>query len=1311
MSHSPVAPATLVDLLAQQATADPSRVIYTVLSNDGEPSHLRCDALWQQAQNLASALQAVTTAGDRVMLLYPTGLPFVVALFGSMAAGLIPVPAPPIAPHRRARTLPRLLAMVRDAKPSLVLHAPSLRNGRDALRAETPDLGALRWRTIEELAPDDASADAWSPPALGGDSLAYLQYTSGSTASPKGVMVRHDNLLHNARVIKDAWRYDHDSVDVSWVPNFHDDGIVHAILEPLYCGGRSILMEPAAFIGRPARWLEAITQYRGTHSGGPDFAYALTARKVGEAQRQGLDLSSWRLAYNAAEPVRHQTLDAFIEAFAPHGFAPEALFPSFGLAEATLLVTTAAWDRRPTYFDVDPSVFETHGRAIGAAKGAAKEARRLVGCGEPVVDTEMVIADPQSCTRLSADQVGEVWIRSGSVAAGYWQRPEATAYTFGGRLSGSNDDVNDDEGADEGPGAGYLRTGDLGFLHEGELFVTGRIKDLIIVRGRNVYPQDIEQEVAACHPALRPGCGAAFGVERGGVERLVIVQEAGEHPSLDIDAVVRDVRQRLAASHDLQLETLVLIQPRTIAKTSSGKIQRHACKLAFLAGSLDEVCRWPGPPEASDMPAKPTGDDADTQPVDALLTWLRRFAGSIDWHQADARRAMPPNVVLQLGRRGLLGMQASPEEGGLDLSNRDVGRVLIQLGAIDLTLATFVTGHNALGLRPIQRHATTRMRQRLVPHLAQGYGLAAFALSESGAGSNPRALTATAVPDGKGWRLYGEKRWIGSAGWATVINVFVQRLDDQGQQCGIVGFAVPTNAEGLRIGNEARTLGLRGMTQNTISLEGVRVSAKEVLGAPGEGMLVAEDAMRFTRFCLAAISVGGTKRCLQLMLRYASRRTIATGRLLDNPVTLARMTDAVHEVTAVEALVQATADALDAQATVPDEIFAVLKIAGPELLWRTADRLVQLLGGRGYEENNIAPRILRDARVFRIFEGPTEALQMWLGASVEHDPQALDTFLRRLGAVAAADSLQSAVSTVIQHLASQPTSPTDRVASRQWIHAQLGEITTAAVVWGAVEAADGQNERAAARRSQRRFGHLVAQATATTNEATDHLDPAGATDAITRFEVDIGNTHEAPSAPPLDALLVREPNDPPTEAATRIATPVPRTKSAVGPAGEQAAEQAAEQGATAERTAAIAAWLVAWCSRELGVEVGLIDVNQNFVNIGLTSVTAVSLADQLGEWLERSLERTLVWQYPTINAIARHFGGDLPATPETSTTTVTSTTASDTASDTASTTASDAAEPDLLRLLLDDVEQLSDEQAKSTLRTRAIQQGTDDGSS
>jgi acyl-CoA synthetase (AMP-forming)/AMP-acid ligase II len=564
---------SLVELGRARAGSHGDLPLYTFLPDrgPGDGAVLTYAGLDLRARAIAAALLRSGAGGQRALLLYPPGLDFITAFFGCLYAGVVAVPA---YPPRSARALPRLLEIARDARPAVALTTAELRAAIGGLAAQVPELGALPLVATDEVPP--AQAASWSDPGVTGEALAFLQYTSGSTAAPKGVMVSHRNLLHNEEMIRQAYGQTADSVIVGWLPLYHDMGLIGNVLQPLFLGARCVLFSPISFLQSPKRWLAAISHYRATTSGGPNFAYDLCVRKIGAADRVDLDLSSWDVAFNGAEPVRAETMERFATAFAGCGFRPAAFFPCYGLAEATLFVAGAAG---PRAVDFDRAQLEA-GEARRSA-GSDPASRTLVSSGHAWLDQELAIVDPETLRRCAAGKVGEIWVRGPSIAQGYWKRPEATAETFQGRLAG------------EPAAAPFLRTGDFGFLDGGDLFVTGRLKDLVIIRGRNLYPQDIELTVERSHPALRPGCGAAFSVEIGTEERLVVVQElertegSAALAADAVDAIAEAVRRAVAEEHEAQVQQIVLLRAGSIPKTSSGKIQRRACRAALLGGKLE----------------------------------------------------------------------------------------------------------------------------------------------------------------------------------------------------------------------------------------------------------------------------------------------------------------------------------------------------------------------------------------------------------------------------------------------------------------------------------------------------------------------------------------------------------------------------------------------------------------------------------------------------------------------------------------------------------------------------------------------------
>ncbi len=562
-----------MELLLHRAHCQPDDTAFTYLvDGENEQVNLTYRELDRQAKAIGAWLESHDLVGERALLLYPAGLDFIAAFFGCLYAGVVAVP---VYPPRRNRSLNRIQAIADDAEARVALTTELVFNRVMPLIDETPHLKQLEWLPTCQI--PEGTEREWTMPDVHGDTLAFLQYTSGSTGTPKGVILNHASLVHNSALIAHSFEHTRSRKGVFWLPSYHDMGLIGGILQPLYIGRPNVLMSPMSFLQKPFRWLSAISRFRGTTSGGPNFAYDLCVRKVTPEQKKTLDLSCWRVAFNGAEPVRAETLDAFAEAFAPCGFRREAFYPCFGLAEATLFVSGGYVHDKPVVREFDP-VALAHGEVRAAAPDDS-EARRLVGCGENLPDQRIAIVDPETCTACPPDRIGEVWVRGPSMAQGYWQQPEATERTFLAQLADTG----------EGP---FLRTGDLGFLLDDELFITGRIKDLIIVHGVNFYPQDIERTAQQSHPRLRLDCGAAFVVEQDGRDRLVIVQEVERHKRSNFGELFDSMRRAVAAEFELALDEILLIKAGSIPKTSSGKIQRFACRDGYLDGTLDVVSRW-----------------------------------------------------------------------------------------------------------------------------------------------------------------------------------------------------------------------------------------------------------------------------------------------------------------------------------------------------------------------------------------------------------------------------------------------------------------------------------------------------------------------------------------------------------------------------------------------------------------------------------------------------------------------------------------------------------------------------------------------
>ncbi|NJM65763.1 MAG: AMP-binding protein [Acaryochloris sp. RU_4_1] len=563
---------TFVGLLQARALQQGERPAYTFLG-DGErvATEWSYERLDQRSRAIAAHLQALHLRGERALLLYPPGLEYLAAFFGCLYAGVIAVPA---YPPRNQRNSPRILSIAKDTGAAIALTTATVLPKIQSLLAQETNGDPWQWLATDKL--ESHPAETWKTPAeVDPDRIAMLQYTSGSTGTPKGVMISHRNLMHNAAVTYEAMAHSAESCFISWLPIYHDMGLIGGILQPLYGGFPCVLMPPATFLQSPYRWLKAISDYRGTTSGAPNFAYELCTQKITPEQLETLDLSSWTVAFNGAEPIRSETLGRFCEKFALCGFRAKAFYPCYGMAEATLMVTGGTPQALPCYKTLSTPDLEAN--QVVEVLADHDESQVLVGCGQTMPGQKVVIIHPETLQQCSPQSVGEIWFSGSSVGQGYWQRPDETAGTFQASLANG-----------EGP---FLRTGDLGFLQDGELFVTGRLKDLIIIRGRNLYPQDIEQTVEQSHPSLRLGGGAAFAIAINQTERLVVAQELEFRQKPDSEEVISAIRQGISEHHDVQVYGVVLLKPGSIPKTSSGKIQRGACRAAFLQGELNAIAQ------------------------------------------------------------------------------------------------------------------------------------------------------------------------------------------------------------------------------------------------------------------------------------------------------------------------------------------------------------------------------------------------------------------------------------------------------------------------------------------------------------------------------------------------------------------------------------------------------------------------------------------------------------------------------------------------------------------------------------------------
>lgn len=661
---------SIADRLAALALAPPGAWSITFLDSNGQIAECRTSPeLQARVATVAGFLERETAPGEPVLLVLQPCIDFLIAFLACQWAGRLAVP---INPPRRHRLIERLQAVAADSGARVALTGGGVADTVGLWQAESPVLAAIRWQDLALIPDDPAGAIPRRPVDL--EATCFIQYTSGSTALPKGVEVSHRNLITDMARMEAAWGLGPASTMVTWLPVFHDLGLIFGLLQPLFSGCPVVQLAPNSFLQRPALWLQAISRFRGTHTAAPSFAYDLCNRRIPAVQRQGLDLSSLVMAMNAAEPIDPEVMNAFVDIFGPHGFRRSTFAPAYGLAESTLAVTANPTGVEPLIFHLDPVALE-QGRVVEAPRTAAKR-RVLAGCGAPLPDVPIAIVDPQTQRRQPPGEVGEIWVGGPTIARGYWRRPDESAATFGVRINGEDEP------------RGYLRTGDLGAMIGDELCVTGRIKDLIILSGANHYPQDIERVAQAAHPAMRVGNGAAFGMSNEhGAEQVVLVQELERtQRRADPEPLFRAISKSVWQELEVQLSHIVLVEPGGVLRTSSGKIQRAANQRAWRAGELPVIAEWRSAARARGEAVDPApGTVRRTDDPTALTRWLRRWLA--------ARLALAETEIAPdrgFGELGLASIDAVELAGALA---EHCGRTLPETVAFDFPTVRAIVEH------------------------------------------------------------------------------------------------------------------------------------------------------------------------------------------------------------------------------------------------------------------------------------------------------------------------------------------------------------------------------------------------------------------------------------------------------------------------------------------------------------------------------------------------------------------------------------------------------------------------------------------
>jgi acyl transferase domain-containing protein/acyl-CoA synthetase (AMP-forming)/AMP-acid ligase II len=573
----------LVSILIKHAQLTPARDAYCFISGE---QHTQKTVSYQQldhsARVIGAQLRQTLNKGDRALLMFHSGIEFIEAFFACLYAGVIAVP---VYPPKKNQKIERLQSIIEDADASVVLTTAVIYQRCQPMFEADPRLKTLSL-LVTDIISKDSHAAVLEQVQINSEDIAFLQYTSGSTGDPKGVIIDHQNMINNEMLIQKSCGHNINSKMVSWLPHFHDMGLIFGVLQPIFIGVTGVLMSPEFFIQKPIRWLKVLSEFKGTTSGGPNFAYDLCIDTIKDEELSGLDLSHWQVAFNGAEPVRAETMARFSEKFARCGFSANAFFPCYGMAETTLIATGAHFKTKPLVLSIDGESL-TQGRAVIASETNIDSVIAAVSSGYAWLEHQVKVVDPSSCQLCADSHVGEIWIKGDSVAKGYWNRPDINQEVFNATILGN-------DGDSDGVQGGFLRTGDLGFMQKNELFVTGRAKDLLVFRGRNHYPQDIELTTEKAHKALKINGGSAFSTDINNVERLIIVQEVNRTAirSLNPKEIFTSIVQQVVDVHEITPFDIVLIKPGRVLKTSSGKIQRQGNKQAYLSEQFEVLARY-----------------------------------------------------------------------------------------------------------------------------------------------------------------------------------------------------------------------------------------------------------------------------------------------------------------------------------------------------------------------------------------------------------------------------------------------------------------------------------------------------------------------------------------------------------------------------------------------------------------------------------------------------------------------------------------------------------------------------------------------
>ncbi len=878
----------------------------------------------------AELINKFTKPGDRVLIVMPTSVDFISAFFGCLFSGRIAVPLPVEKPRNG---ISRSENVISDCSPVLAIFKSAedlekMKSGFSKVKSIILD------EQIKEIPQVPSDLDYLN---ISENQIAFIQYTSGSTSAPKGVALTHKNLIANIKMIQQAMKISSEERVVSWLPLHHDMGLIGNLLSFLCCGAFTALYPYQEFARSPMSWLLAMSKYRATLSGAPTFAFELINKKLDLQRLKDVDLKPMRLLYCGSERLVPATISKFYSALAPIGLSTKSFFPCYGMAEASLFVSGRF---------CEPQILQ-----LPVESGA-----EYPTCGNLANNLSLSVADEEG-QECFPGKVGEIQIKGTSVTNGYWREIK-------NKVS-ENGEVKSAES--------WLKTGDLGALVGNEIIIVGRKKDIIKSNGRTLYPEDIEIQIEQNSPWLSPNSVVIFSEGDDNSRISVVIEVERTKKDIPFAEICGEVNV-LVSEFGLQKPNILFLAPLNLPKTTSGKKQRKLTAKLLSENTLKII--W-----HDQLNLAPNVTSEDSESLSKInLKSLIAYVSKTNFDLAEERRAMPADMLLVVKNAGLLDLLVNKEFGGKGLNSFQFSEIGVTLGQLNLSLAAVLGIHNTLGVLSIQNSKNIELKKTVLREVVQKGSLVSFAISEPAAGSNPHKIEATAKVSGSKIILNGTKVWIGNAQFAEYFVVFANETSADNSSKGISGFLVKSGQPGLQVGEEQLTLGMRSMPQCMLQLTNVEVTEADRLTAPGKGLELAFESMEYARFGLAAVACGVMNHSLALAKEYALSRQIWTGKLSENGHVANIFRDVQLKSQALKKLVEKSAKQIDDSGKLPIHLSFVCKILAGEWAFQATDSCLQICGGRGYTENFGIARFWRDIRLFRIFEGPSEALAYQLGA-------------------------------------------------------------------------------------------------------------------------------------------------------------------------------------------------------------------------------------------------------------------------------------------------------------------------------------------